>query len=98
MKLLMDIKKNGPARKLIAFTMEERGIPRHGYEVFIDSKNVGVVTSGTQSPLLRKGIGLAYIKCPLCKPGQEIYISIRNQLISAQIIKPPFIKDTSLHH
>ena len=95
---LLEVKKNGPTRQLIAFTMEERGIPRQGYEIFIDLKNVGVVTSGTQSPILKKGIGLAYVDCPFHKSGQEIFISIRDQLIPARIIKSPFIKDTSLHH
>ena len=95
---LVEIKKNGPARQLIAFIMEERGIPRQGYKIFVDSKNVGVVTSGTQSPILNKGIGLAYVECPFHKSSQIIFINIRDQFIPAQIIKPPFIKDTSLYY
>ena len=95
---ILEVKKNGSIRQLIAFIMEERGIPRQGYEIIVDSKNVGVVTSGTQSPILKKGIGLAYIDCPFHKSGQEIFISIRDQFIPARIIKPPFIKDTSLHY
>ena len=94
----MEVKKSDPTRQLIAFTMEERGIPRQGYEIFVDLKNVGVVTSGTQSPILKKGIGLAYVNHPFHKSNQGINISIRNQLIPARIIKTPFIKDTSLHH
>ena len=95
---IKDIKVNGQSRQLIAFIMEERGIPRKGYEIFIDSKKVGVVTSGTQSPLLKTGIGLAYVDCPLHRIGQKISIHIRDKFIPALIIKPPFIKETSLYH
>ena len=95
---ILEDKVKGHSRQLIAFIMEERGIPRHGYEIFIDSKKVGVVTSGTQSPILKTGIGLAYIDCPFQTSGQEIFIHIRNKFIPAKIIKPPFIKGTSLHH
>jgi len=95
---LLDVKENGIERQLVAFTMEERGIPRQGYEVFVGSQKVGVVTSGTQSPILQKGIGLAYVEYPFHQLGQEIFISIRKQFIPARIINPPFIKDTSLHH
>ena len=78
--------------------MEERGIPRSGYNVYVEEENVGYVTSGTQSPLLNKGIGLAYISNPFNKTGQQISIQIRNKLLSAAIIKPPFITKTSLYH
>lgn len=59
---------------------------------------MGVVTSGTQSPKLKIGIGLAYVERPFHRAGQGISINIRNKFVSAQIIKPPFIKETSLHH
>ena len=95
---LLEVKVNGKIRQLIAFTMEERGIPRQGYEIYLDSKKVGVVTSGTQSPILKTGIGLGYSNCPFHKSSQQILISIRNKLIPAKIIKPPFINETSLHH
>jgi len=95
---ILKVTVNGHSRQLIAFIMEERGIPRQGYEIFINSIKVGVVTSGTQSPILKAGIGLAYIDCPFQILGQEICIHIRNKFIPARIIKPPFIKGTSLHH
>ena len=95
---LLGIKKNGSTRQLISFSMEERGIPRQGYEIFIDSQKVGIVTSGTQSPKLKIGIGLAYVNKPFHKTGQNISIQVRNKFISAKIIKPPFIKETSLHY
>ncbi len=95
---LLEIKKNGSTRQLISFAMEERGIPRQGYEIFVDSQKVGIVTSGTQSPKLKIGIGLAYVNKPFHKTGQNISIQVRNKFISAKIIKPPFIKETSLHY
>ena len=95
---ILDVKEKDQSKQLIAFIMEERGIPRQGYEIFIDSKKVGVVTSGTHSPKLKKGIGLAYVDRPFHKVGQGISIHIRNNFVPAQIIKPPFIKETSLYH
>ena len=78
--------------------MEERGIPRSGYDVYVEGRNVGFVTSGTQSPSLNTGIGLAYVATPFNKIGQHISIQIRNKHLGAVIIKPPFIKNTSLHY
>ena len=95
---LLEIKNSGYTRQLISFAMEERGIPRQGYEIFVDSQKVGIVTSGNQSPKLKIGIGLAYVNKPFHKTGQNISIQVRNKFISAKIIKPPFIKETSLHY
>ena len=97
-KRIQQIKTEGLTRKLVAFTMEERGIPRSGYEIYFEGKKVGMVTSGTQSPTLNTGIGLAYVDTPFNKIGQKIYILIRNKFLGAVIIKPPFINSTTLHH
>jgi aminomethyltransferase len=94
---LLEKKKNGQSRLLVAFIMDERGIPRQGYEIFLDLEKRGVVTSGSQSPKLNLGIGLGYVNKPYHKSGQQITVKIRNKLVGAHIIKPPFIKDTSLH-
>ena len=91
-------KSMGSKRRLVAFKMEERGIPRSGYKVYAKGKNIGFVTSGTQSPLLNTGIGLAYVDTPLNKIGQQISIQIRNKHLVATIIKPPFITNTSLRN
>jgi len=95
---LYEVKIHGASRHLVAFTLEERGIPRRGYEIYAEGRKVGIVTSGTQSPKLKIGIGLAYINKPFHKTGQNISIQVRNKFISAKIIKPPFIKETSLHY
>ena len=93
---LLQIKNNKINRQLITFIMDGRGIPRKGYELYKDNEKIGLVTSGTQSPILKKGIGIGYIKVPFNKLDQEISVKIRDKFIEATIIKPPFIKNTSL--
>ncbi len=86
-------KEHGVARKLVGFEMVERGIPRHGYEVVAPTgEPIGVVTSGTQSPSLKKGVGLAYVKPDFAKAGTEIAIVVRGKRIKAQVVRPPFYK------
>jgi len=86
-------KKEGVTRKLCAFELLERGIPRHGYEIVDTEGNViGEVTSGTMSPLMKKGIGMGYVKTEYAKIGTEFAIRIRNKDIKAQVVKPPFRK------
>ena len=83
--------KKGSKKKLIGFKLIEKSIPRSGYEVFdINSKLIGKVTSGTFSPVLKKGIGLAYLDSVNIK-DDLIYIKIRNNLNKAEIVKTPFI-------
>ncbi|TJZ62281.1 glycine cleavage system aminomethyltransferase GcvT [Sphingobacterium olei] len=86
-------KENGVAQKLVGFEMIDRGIPRHDYEI-VDAEGhvIGRVTSGTQSPSLKKSIGLGYVNTSFAKEGTEIYIHIRNQKVKAVIKKPPFVK------
>ena len=82
--------------KLIAFKMLERGIPRKNYEIKLNNMKIGHVTSGTQSFALKSGIGLGYVEVANSKVGQKIEIFIRNKNLKAEIINPPFLKDTSL--
>ncbi len=88
---LLRVKEEGPKRKLVAFVLNESGFPRHGYKIFKDGREVGFVTSGTVSPILEKGIGLGYVKKEFSKIGSEIDIAIRNKLMAATIVKPPFV-------
>ncbi|KAB7708785.1 glycine cleavage system aminomethyltransferase GcvT [Bacillus aerolatus] len=85
-------KENGPARKLIGLEMIDRGIPRHGYPVFSNDEEVGYVTTGTQSPTLKKNIGLALVKAELAVPEQEMFVEIRGKKLAAKTVKPPFYK------
>ena len=85
-------KEGGVSKKLVGFEMIDRGIPRHGYEIVdVDGNIIGRVTSGTQSPTLKKSIGLGYVDKAFGKEGSEIYILIRNQKIKAEVKKPPFV-------
>ena len=86
-------KKEGVTRKLVSFEIVEKGIPRHGYEIASSEGNIiGAVTSGTISPLLKKGIGMGYVKPEYAKPGSEIYILVRNKPLKATVVKGPFRK------
>ncbi len=86
-------KEVGIQKKLVGFEMIDRGIPRHDYEIVdVDGNIIGRVTSGTQSPTLKKSVGLGYVNNSFTKEGTEIYINIRNQKVKAVIKKPPFVK------
>lgn len=86
-------KEQGPKRKLVAFELDERGIPRHGYDIVDgNGKNIGVVTSGTMSPSLGKGIGLGYVATVFSEIGSKINIQIRKNAIPATVVKLPFYK------
>jgi len=86
-------KENGPARKLVAFELDEKGIPRQGYDIVDENgKKIGEVTSGTMSPSLEKGIGLGYIPTELAGVGNKISIQIRKKVITATQVKLPFYK------
>ncbi|MBP2618117.1 glycine cleavage system aminomethyltransferase GcvT [Chryseobacterium jejuense] len=86
-------KEKGTKKKLVGFEMNNKGIPRHGYEIWnADQQIIGSVTSGTMSPTLKKAIGMGYISAEDSKPGNEIFINIRNKPVKATIVRPPFIK------
>ena len=86
-------KEAGVTRKLVAFEMIDRGIPRHDYEIGDANGNVvGVVTSGTQSPSLEKAIGLGYVPTSMTALGTEIFILIRGKALKAVVVSLPFFK------
>jgi len=86
-------KEAGVPRKLVAFELIDRGIPRSHYPLCTaDGTVVGEVTSGTQSPTLGKGIGMGYVPTALAKPGTELFVQIRDRLLKAQVVKLPFVK------
>lgn len=86
-------KERGPEHKLIAFELDERGIPRHGYDIVDGNGNkIGVVTSGTMSPSLGKGIGLGYVPIIFSNINSKINIQIRKNAVPATVIKLPFYK------
>lgn len=84
-------KANGVTRKLVGFEMLEKGIARHDYEIKDFEGNVlGKVTSGTQSPSLGKAIGMGYVTNNYAAIDSQVYISIRNTLLKARVVKMPF--------
>jgi len=86
-------KEQGVSKKLVGFEMVYRGIPRHDYEIVdADGTNIGIVTSGTQSPSLGKAIGMGYVKTEFAGVDSEIYILIRDKKIAAKVVKLPFYK------
>jgi len=90
---LLKQKENGVDRKLIAFELDERGIPRQGYDIVDGNGNIiGNVTSGTQSPSLGKGIGMGYVPKIFAKSGSKIHIQVRKKAIPATVVKLPFYK------
>lgn len=85
--------KNGAEKKLVGLKMIDRGIARHGYEVFYNNEKIGVVTSGSISPTRGDNIALAYIKnLDNFAVGSTIQILIRDKFYNAEIVKKPFIE------
>jgi aminomethyltransferase len=89
---LRDQKEKGVTRKLVGFEMIERAIARHGYPVLRSGEQVGVVTSGTQTPFLKKAIGMAYVPVGLATPGTEIDIDVRGRVSRAKVVALPFYR------
>ena len=89
--ILQEQKESGISRKLVGFEMIEKGIPRHGYEIKdFAGAVIGKVTSGTQSPSLKKAIGMGYVDLGQANLDSSIYIRIRDKLLEAKIVKFPF--------
>ena len=86
-------KTEGTTRRLVGFEMVDRGVPRHGYDVLdAEGNKIGIVTSGTMGPSVKQGIGMAYVPKAYMKSGSEIFISIRDKGVKAQVVKTPFYK------
>ncbi len=85
-------KEAGVTRKLVGLEMIDRGIPRHGYTIVdMTGKEVGVVTSGTQSPTLGKAIAMGYVATELAKEGTEVAVVVRDKQLKAKVVKMPFL-------
>lgn len=90
--VLVSAKENGLKRKLVALISDEKTFPRHGYDLTVDGKKVGHITSGTVSPILDKAIALGYVDSEFAKEGNKINFLIRGKEVEAQITKLPFVK------
>ncbi|MDR2123106.1 MAG: glycine cleavage system aminomethyltransferase GcvT [Flavobacteriaceae bacterium] len=91
-EILLKQKAHGVAKKLVGFELIDRGIPRHGYKVFNDKQEeIGIVTSGTMSPMKKTGIGIAYVKPEYAETDTEIHIEIRDKKLRSKVVKMPFV-------
>ena len=92
-EFLKNQKETGVSKKLVAFEMVDRGIPRHDYRILDANGNViGKVTSGTQSPSMKIAIGLGYVNTEFTALDSEIFVEIREKGIKAKVVKLPFYK------
>ena len=92
-EFLMAQKEAGIKRKLVAFELIDKGVPRGGYEIVDhEGKPIGKVTSGTMGPSVKKGIGLGYVDRAFMKADTEIYIAVRKKRLKAKVVKLPFYK------
>jgi len=89
---LREQKANGVRRKIVGFEMLDRGIARHGYDAYIGAEKAGVVTSGTQTPYLKKAIGMAYLPVEQTAVGAEFDVDIRGRRTRARLVPMPFYK------
>ena len=85
-------KAEGVTRRIVGFEMVDRGIARHGYDVYVGETKVGAVTSGTQTPFLKKAIGMAYLPVEHTKVGSEFDVDIRGRRTRATVVPMPFYK------
>lgn len=89
---LVEQKQRGLTRKLVGIELLDRGIPRSHYKVHADGSVIGEVTTGTQSPTLKRNLGLALIDAKYSELGTEVWVEIRDKLLKAQVIRAPFYK------
>jgi len=89
---LAEQKEKGLARKIVGFEMVDRAIARHGHDVYVEGRKAGHVTSGTQTPFLKKAIGMAYVPIDRTEPGTEFEVDIRGRRARARVVPLPFYK------
>jgi aminomethyltransferase len=89
---LREQKAAGPTRKIVGFEMLDRGIARHGYDAYVGDTKAGAVTSGTQTPYLKKAIGMAYLPVEHSAAGTEFDVDIRGRRTRARVVSMPFYK------
>ena len=91
-KALEEQRASGSYDKLVCVAAKDKGIPRHGYEIARGGQKVGAVTSGTMSPVLKKGIAMGYVPVGMSAVGTELQVRVRDTLVAAEVVKPPFVR------
>jgi aminomethyltransferase len=89
---LRKLSADGVKQKLVGFELFDKGIPKSGGSIFSENREIGTVTSGGQSPHVRKGFGLGYVASRYAQPGQEIEIEVKDREIAAKIVEMPFYR------
>ncbi len=89
---LADQKRYGVSRKLVGIEMIDRGIPRAHYPVFVGERQIGEVTTGTQSPTFKRNVGLALLDIDFTALGTEVWVEIRDKRLKAEVVKTPFYR------
>lgn len=90
--VLVKAKADGLKRKLVGLTVPDKNMPRHGYPVWAKNEPAGEVTSGTFSPSLQQGIGLAYVQSEHAAAGSKVVVDIRGREVPATVVSVPFLK------
>lgn len=85
-------KEEGSTKRLVAFELLEKAVPRHGMKLLADGVEIGEIASGNLSPILQKGIGLGYVQPSYAEIGTTFDVEIRSRCVPAQVVKPPFYK------
>jgi aminomethyltransferase len=90
---LLKQKNEGVKHRLVGFIMDDKGIPRHGYDITDAGGNkIGEVTSGTMGPSVKIPVGMGYVPSELSKEGSVIYVKVREKVLKAHVVKFPFYK------
>lgn len=89
---LAQVKAQGPRRLLVGIELLERGVPRGGYAIYQQDRQIGALTSGSPGPTVGKNIGMGYVEAAQAVAGQQVYIDIRGKRVAAQIVGLPFYK------
>jgi aminomethyltransferase len=91
-EFLLRQKESGLQRKLVGFVLTDRGVARAEYDICdAQQRSIGTVTSGTVSPLTKQSIGMGYVEVDYAAVGTKIYVRVRDKLLAAEVVKPPFI-------
>jgi aminomethyltransferase len=89
---LLSVKQEGLRRKLVPVISDEKVFPRHGYDITLEGKKIGIVTSGVVSPVIDKAIAMAYLDFSFTSEGTLVNFSVRGKEIPARVTKLPFVK------
>jgi aminomethyltransferase len=87
---IQKVSAEGPQRKLVGFEMVDRAVPRHGYRIVQDGREIGVVTSGSYAPTVDRFIGMGYVAAGRSTVGTEIQVEVRGAQHAARVVRTPF--------